>query len=527
MKKVLSILLLLGLLLTMAGCHGAEQRNTFAVPEEFDTSRNYEITFWAKNDTNMTQVDIYKKAVADFEALYPNIKVNLRLYTDYGKIYNDVITNIATDTTPNVCVTYPDHIATYLMGANSVVPLDTLFDDPKYGLGGSEVRFDAPGKEEIVPKFLEECLVNGYHYAIPYMRSTEACYVNKTFVEKLGYTLPETLTWDFVWEVSQAAMEKNADDTFKVNGQKVLIPCLYKSTDNMMIQMLRQQDAGYSTANGQIEIFNDTTKQILYDVAAVAKTKAFSTFKISSYPANFLNAGQCIFAIDSTAGATWMGSDAPLVDIAEDKLVQFETAVMTIPQYDPQNPVMISQGPSVCVFNKEDPQEVLASWLFTQFLLTDSVQIAYAQTEGYAPVTLKAQNTPVYQDYLAREGEDNELHYEVKLQATKLLLDNTQNTFVTPVFNGSASLRDAAGGMIESVTQSVRRKKEVNEEFIENLFAEMTALHHLDEAGAEKLSGGDLGPLPPTAVALLSALGGTWVILGIIFLYGKRKKKKA
>ena len=526
MKKVLSILLLLAMLLTMAGCHGAEARNTFAVPEEFDTSREFEITFWAKNDTNMTQVAIYEQAVADFEALYPNIKVNLRLYTDYGKIYNDVITNIATDTTPNVCITYPDHIATYLTGANSVVPLDTLFDDPKYGLGGSEVRFDAPTEAQIVPKFLEECLVNGYHYAIPYMRSTEACYVNKTFVEKLGYTLPETLTWDFVWEVSQAATEKNADGTYKVNGQQVLIPFLYKSTDNMMIQMLKQQGAGYSTGNGEIEIFNDVTKQILYDVAAAAKTGAFSTFKISSYPANFLNAGQCIFAVDSTAGATWMGSDAPLIDIAEDKLVQFETAVMTIPQYDPENPQMISHPPSVCVFNKEDPQEVLASWLFAQFLLTDEVQIAYAQTEGYAPVTLKAQNTEAYQNYLAREGEDNDLHYEVKLQATKLLLDNTENTFVTPVFNGSASLRDAAGGMIENTTKSVRRKKEVNEEFLTQMFAEMTALHHLDEAGAQKLSGGDLGPLPPTAIVLLAALGGTWVILVSYFLYGKLKKKK-
>ena len=527
MKKVLSLLMLLAMLVTLTGCHGAEQRNTFSVPDAFDESRNYEITFWAKNDTNMTQVAIYEQAVADFEALYPNIKVNLRLYTDYGKIYNDVITNIATDTTPNVCVTYPDHIATYLMGANSVVPLDTLFDDPKYGLGGSEVRFDAPKEEEIVPKFLEECLVNGYHYAIPYMRSTEACYVNKTFVEKLGYTLPETLTWDFVWEVSQAATEKNADGTYKVNGQNVLIPFLYKSTDNKMIQILRQRDAGYSTPNGEIEIFNDTTKEILYDVAEGAETGAFSTFKISSYPANFLNAGQCIFAVDSTAGATWMGSEAPLIDIAEDKLVQFETEVMTVPQYDPKNPVMISQGPSVCVFNKEDPQEVLASWLFAQFLLTDSVQIAYAQTEGYCPVTLKAQNTDVYQDYLAREGEDNQLHYEVKLQATKLVLENTENTFVTPVFNGSASLRDAAGGMIESVTKSVRRKKEVDEAFLQDLFAEMTALHHLDEAGAEKLSGGDLGPLPPTAIALLSALGGTWVILGSVFLYSKVKKKKS
>ena len=526
MKKVIAIFLLLSLVFTMAGCHGKQQRNTFAVPENFDTSRNYEISFWAKNDTNITQVAIYEQTVAAFEALYPNIKVNLRLYTDYGRIYNDVITNIATDTTPNVCITYPDHIATYLTGTNCVVPLDTLFEDPKYGLGGSEVRFDAPTKEQIVPKFLQECLVNGFYYAIPYMRSTEACYVNKTYVEKLGYTLPEVLTWDFVWEVSQAATKQNPDGTYAVNGQNVLIPFLYKSTDNMMIQMLRQKDAGYSTANGEIQIFNDVTKELLYDVAAGAKTGAFSTFKISSYPANFLNAGQCIFAVDSTAGATWMGSEAPLIDIAEDKLVKFETEVMTIPQHDPQNPQMISQGPSVCIFNKEDPQQVLASWLFAQFLLTDQVQIAYAQTEGYAPVTTKAQQSQTYQDYLAKEGTDNELHYSVKLQATKLLLDNVDNTFVTPVFNGSASLRDAAGDMVESTTKAVRRKKEVNEEFLENLFAEMTALHHLEEVGAEKQSGGDLGPLPPTAVALLATLGSAWILLAAVYLYGVIQKKK-
>ena len=72
------------------------------------------------------QTDIYKKAISDFQELYPNITVNIRLYTDYGKIYNDVITNIATDTTPDVCITYPDHIATYLTGQGTVVPLDDL-----------------------------------------------------------------------------------------------------------------------------------------------------------------------------------------------------------------------------------------------------------------------------------------------------------------------------------------------------------------------------------------------------------------
>lgn len=113
---------LVTLLTTLCGCHGSRSQNAFTVPDSFDESRQYEITFWAKNDTNKTQVDIYSKAIADFQALYPNITVKLRLYTDYGKIYNDVITNIATNTTPNVCITYPDHIATYLTGDNVVAP---------------------------------------------------------------------------------------------------------------------------------------------------------------------------------------------------------------------------------------------------------------------------------------------------------------------------------------------------------------------------------------------------------------------
>ena len=337
-----------------------------------------------------------------------------------------------------MCITYPDHIATYLSGDNVVVPLDELMADERYGLGGSEVRFDAPSQEEIVPQFLEECRLEGHYYALPYMRSTEACYVNKTYVENLGYTLPDVLTWDFIWEVSEAATAQNADGTYVVNGQNVLIPFIYKSTDNMMIQMLKQKDAGYSTQTGVIQLFNDTTTQLLKTIGENTAAGAFSTFKISGYPANFLNAGQCVFAVDSTAGSTWMGSDAPLVDIAEEEIAQFETAVLPVPQFDPDNPQMISQGPSVCIFNKEDPQEVLASWLFTQYLLTNEVQIAYSQTEGYVPVTTKAQESPEYQDYLSRAGEDNDTYYDVKLQAVQLLLSHMDDTFITPVFNGGS-----------------------------------------------------------------------------------------
>lgn len=532
-KRFLSALSFLaltaGCCMALTGCHGKEGMAAFEIPEEFDTSTDYEITFWAKNDTNKTQTAIYEKAIADFEALYPNVTVNLRLYTDYGKIYNDVITNIATDTTPNVCITYPDHIATYLTGVNLVVPLEELFVDEKYGLGGNDVLFDSPATAEIIPQFLEECSFGGHYYAIPYMRSTEACYINKTYVEKLGYTLPDVLTWDFVWEVSEAAMAQDGDGNYLVNDQKVLIPFIYKSTDNMMIQALKQQNAGYSTDAGELLLFNDTTEQFLHTIAEHAKSGAFSTFKISSYPANFLNAGQCIFAVDSTAGATWMGTDAPLCDISPDKIVDFETTVMAIPQFDTETPQMISQGPSVCIFNKADPQEVLASWLFAQYLLTNDVQIAYSETEGYVPVTSKAQSSPEYQDYLSRCGEDNSTYYDIKIQAANLLLDNVGNTFVTPVFNGSTSLRDAAGHLIETTVKSVNRKQTVDDAFIQKLYDDTISLYRLDQSGGQNAlsaSGrAELGKLPTTSVILLSSLAGIWALI-LLYLVRQAIKKQ-
>jgi len=519
-----------GCSLLLTGCHGSKGMDAFEIPEEFDVSKEYEITFWAKNDTNKTQTAIYEQAIADFEDLYPNITVNLRLYTDYGKIYNDVITNISTNTTPNVCITYPDHIATYLTGTNLVVPLEELFADEKYGLAGSEVKFDSPAMNEIIPQFLEECSFAGHYYALPYMRSTEACYINKTYVEALGYTLPEVLTWDFVWEVSEAAMAQDSEGNYLVNGQKVLIPFIYKSTDNMMIQMLKQRDAGYSTESGDIMLFNDTTRELLFTVAEHAESGAFSTFKISSYPANFLNAGQCIFAIDSTAGATWMGTNAPLLDISEDKVVEFETVVMPIPQFDTSNPKMISQGPSVCIFNKNDPQEVLASWLFTQYLLTNDVQIAYSETEGYVPVTSKAQESAEYQDYLSRCGEDNDAYYDVKIKAAKLLLDNVDHTFVTPVFGGSASLRDGAGQLIENTVKSVRRGQEVDDSYIDKLYDDITSLYRLDQIGGQNaqavLGKADLGELPGTSVILLVSLAAAWVLIILYVVFQMVKKKR-
>ena len=163
-----------------------------------------------------------------------------------------------------------------------------------------------------------------------------------------------------------------------------------------------------------------------------------------------------------------------------------------------------------------------------QFLLTNAVQIAYAQTEGYVPVTGKAQESAEYQDYLSRGGEDNALYYDIKLDATQLLLDNIDNTFVTPVFNGSASLRDAAGQMIENTVKAVRRSQTVDEAYMENLYSDVNALYRLDQLDSRGIGTGkkELGKLPATSVALLSALAGVWILIVLYVGYEALKKKR-
>ena len=549
----MAVLLIISTMLSLGSCHGIVELPVFSIPENYDPDaltqgsfgkeKKMEISFWAKNENNKTQQAVYKKAVADFEKLYPNITVNLKLYSDYNEIYKDVLKNLRTQTTPNVCITYPDHIATYNMGKNVIVPLDQLMTHEMWGLGSDELRFDAPTKDEIVPQFLAEGVIGGTQYALPYMRSTEACYINVDMVESLGYTVPDSLTWDWIWEVSEAAIAKGKEtkvvtdqrtgketelEVYSLNGQQVLIPFIYKSTDNMMIQMLEQRGAGYSTEDGQVLIFNEDTNEILYDIAEHTESGAFSTFGISSYPGNYLNKGQCIFAIDSTAGATWMGPKAPQIDVPESELVEFETAVRAIPQYDTENPKMISQGPSICIFNKQDSREVMASWLFVQYLLTNEVQIAYSQTEGYLPVTTKAHSDPTYQEYLTKRGEDNDLYYYVKIDAAKLLLNNLENTFITPVFNGSANLRNAAGELIEETAKSVNRNKVIDEAFLNNTYTKIKKLYHLDEIRVdnELPSKIDFDGIPDAAKVGIGIFAAIWLGIGAYFVLTLIKKKK-
>ena len=87
-------------------------------------------------------------------------------------------------------------------------------------------------------------------------------------------------------------------------------------------------------------------------------------------------------------------------------------------------------------------------------------------------------------------------------------------------------MRDAAGQMIESVTKSVRRKEEIDDAYLEELFASVTSLYHLDNLGSAAAGKAELGELPTASRNLLITLVVIWVLMGIYYAYEQAKNRR-
>ena len=107
-----------------------------------------------------------------------------------------------------------------------------------------------------------------------------------------------------------------------------------------------------------------------------------------------------------------------------------------------------------------------------------------------------------------------------------MLIANTANTFTTPVFNGSASLRDAAGELIEATVKSTRRKETIDDKYIQKLYKDTKQLYRLDSIAGSSEGKADLGPLPSTAKALIGTLIAIWILIGLYVGSDYLKKKK-
>ena len=445
MKRILAMIMLAAMVMSLfAACGGNGDTKTdapgeavanFNVPEGGYDGSAVEITFYHTMGQNLRDVlDYY---IVEFNKLYPNITIKSEQVGGYDDVREQISTEIPAGNQPNIAYCYPDHVALYNL-AGAVTTLDNLID--------SKVEVTrADGSKEIIGLSDEQKadFIEGYYnegkqfgdglmYTMPLSKSTEVLYYNKTFFEANNLTVPTT--WD--------ELEKVCEQIKAIDPES--IPLGYDSEANWFITMCEQYKSDYTSATGDHYLFNNEQNRAFVKKFNEWYNKGYLTTQTlyGAYTSGLFTAQEGIksyMSIGSSAGATHQRPDKA------DGVYPFDVGIATIPQLSADNKKVISQGPSLCIFQKENSQEVLASWLFVKFLTTNvAFQAEFGMASGYVPVLKSVGENPVYKEYLdSADGGDY-----VSALAAKVCLEQQDAYYTSPAFNGSSTARDQVGALM-------------------------------------------------------------------------------
>ena len=418
------------------GAEAAAPVGNFTVPEGGYDGSAVEIVFYNTMGSNLTPVlDTY---IAEFNKLYPNITVTSTNVGNYDDCRDQISTEITVGNQPNIAYCYPDHVALYNL-AKAVATLDSLI--------ASDIEVTrADGTTEILGLTDEQVadFIEGYYnegkqfgdglmYTLPMSKSTEVLYYNKTFFNDNGLTVPTT------WVELEALCAKIKE--IDPNS----IPLGYDSESNWFITMCEQQGSPYTSASGDHFLFDNEQNHAFvkkfnewYNKGYVTTQTLYGGYTSGLFVST--NEVKSYMSIGSSAGAVHQRPAANA-----DGSFPFEVGIATIPQVNAEAPKVISQGPSLCIFQKSNPQEVIASWLFVKFLTTNvDFQAEFGLASGYLPVLKSAAEHPVYAAKLAEaDGGIN-----ITSLAAKVCMEQAHAYYTSPAFNGSSEARSQVGALL-------------------------------------------------------------------------------
>ena len=413
----------------------------FVVPENGYDGSEVTITFYHTMGENLSTVlDNY---IAEFNKLYPNIKVVHEKIGGYDDVREQISTEITVGNQPNLAYCYPDHVALYNL-AKAVVQLDNLIDskvEVKRADGSVEILgLTDEQKNDFIEGYYNEGKQygDGLMYTLPMSKSTEVLYYNKTFFEENNLTVPTT--WEEMEQVCAKIKEIDPESC----------PLGYDSESNWFITMCEQYNTPYTSASGEHYLFNnDENKKFVkmfndwYQKGYVTTQKIYGGYTSGLFVSE--EGMRSYMSIGSSAGAT---HQRPATDADGNYL--FDVGIATIPQVSETNKKVISQGPSLCIFKDSNEQEVIASWLFAKFLTTNvDFQAEFGMASGYVPVLKSVSENPVYAEFLANADGGK---YIAALSA-KVCLEQVDAYYTSPAFNGSSAARDQVGTlMVKALT---------------------------------------------------------------------------
>lgn len=339
------------------------------------------------------------------------ITVETTFQGGYTDLHTKVVAALQGGDIPHIAQAYANNIMVYL-DSDAIVQLDEYIFDSEVGIDDFN---------DILEGYREENsnYPDGKFYSLPFNKSTEVLFYNKTFFEANNLAVPTT--WDELEDVSIKATAILGKPAFG-----------YDSLSNLFITWVQQAGSGYTNNNGDVLFNTPEAKEALQFFTDGVKGGYFRSAGEDKYLSGPFNDGNVVMFIGSTSGSAYIGSDA------------FEWGAAQVPFGKVKK--VIQQGSNMFML-KSNEVEQLATFEFMKYLMSPDITSLWAMNSGYLPVRASAREIPDYVAYVA-SGVNPTKDVGTSYDGSWYIYD--------PVFKESYDIRMAVENAVEEAITGIK-----------------------------------------------------------------------
>ncbi|WP_282193008.1 ABC transporter substrate-binding protein [Romboutsia ilealis] len=348
----LSTVLMTGL---MTGCGSKNNASSEEIVTEI--TEPVEISFWhaMSGDLEKTLENLTNK----FMEANPNIKVNLQNQSTYNDLQQKMTATLASPKDlPTLTQAYP-HWMINAMQDELLVDLKPYIENETIG---------SENYNDMLEGFKTASEIDGKIYGMPFNKSTEVIWYNKTLFDELGLEVPTTFE-----EFAQVAKT--------ITEKKGIVGAGFDALNNFYTTYLKNKGVD----------FNSET-----DVTSAESVEAANYYLDGIKEGYFRIAGTDMYLSGPFANETlgmYVGSNAGESFVKQGVDGKFEIGVAPYPAES-----VMQQGTDLYMFSNATAEQRTAAFEFLKFLTSTENQITWGVETGYIPATHAAISSDEYKN---------------------------------------------------------------------------------------------------------------------------------
>ena len=348
----LSAVLMTGL---MTGCGSKNNASSEEIVTEI--TEPVEISFWHAMSGDLEKT--LEKLTDKFMEANPNITVTLQNQSSYNDLQQKMTATLASPKDlPTLTQAYP-HWMINAMQDELLVDLKPYIENETIG---------SENYNDMLEGFKTASEIDGKIYGMPFNKSTEVIWYNKTLFDELGLEVPKTFE-----EFAQVAKT--------ITEKKGIVGAGFDALNNFYTTYLKNKGVD----------FNSET-----DVTSAESVEAANYYLDGIKEGYFRIAGTDMYLSGPFANETlgmYVGSNAGESFVKQGVDGKFEIGVAPYPAES-----VMQQGTDLYMFSNATAEQRTAAFEFLKFLTSTENQITWGVETGYIPATHAAISSDEYKN---------------------------------------------------------------------------------------------------------------------------------